>query len=330
MGRTGGFDFYENTLIQNQQTGTAAAATGYTVNGAVTANGSSSVVVATGSTTFKKGDIITFSGCKPRPPETERIPAPAAVRGDCGLRWRCWHHQRVSRHLHVHRAPERLLPAFANGATCWNAPAPSTSLPAFPKDAFAFAAIKSPTAWTSRPAVVMDGISIARVVPASTTSTTTNSLAVSMCCAGYKTIRPQLKRRIPVQLNEASTKKARPKRLAFLMEQAMNEYPKMLFLDDECAIAEDKAKEDALRAGRLPQTLLRSDEQPNVRCSTTKATQPSTKQEHPDLYRSAECGLRWIQRTDLTDVIPDFIELAGARFRVFWRFAQAKARCRCL
>jgi hypothetical protein len=34
MGRTGGYDFYENTLIANQATGTAAAATGYTVNGA--------------------------------------------------------------------------------------------------------------------------------------------------------------------------------------------------------------------------------------------------------------------------------------------------------
>ncbi len=71
MGRTGGYDFYENTLIQNQATGTALAATTYTVNGAVTANGSTSVVVATGSTTFKKGDIITFGGCNRVHPETK-------------------------------------------------------------------------------------------------------------------------------------------------------------------------------------------------------------------------------------------------------------------
>jgi hypothetical protein len=73
MGRTGGYDFYENTLIQNQATGTALAATTYTVNGAVTANGSSSVVVASaGSTTFKKGDIITFVGCNRVHPETKQ------------------------------------------------------------------------------------------------------------------------------------------------------------------------------------------------------------------------------------------------------------------
>lgn len=63
MGRTGGFDFYENTLLGSQATGTAAATTTYTVNGAVTTNGTSAVTVATGTTTFKKGDIFTVAGC---------------------------------------------------------------------------------------------------------------------------------------------------------------------------------------------------------------------------------------------------------------------------
>lgn len=71
MGRTGGFDFYENTLIQNYTTGTAASATGYTVNGAVTANGSTSVTVAAGVTTFKKGDIFKVAGCFRVHPETK-------------------------------------------------------------------------------------------------------------------------------------------------------------------------------------------------------------------------------------------------------------------
>lgn len=71
MGRTGGFDFYENTLIANQATGTAAAATGYTVNGAVTANGSTAVTLAAGANTFKKGDVITFVGCNRVHPETK-------------------------------------------------------------------------------------------------------------------------------------------------------------------------------------------------------------------------------------------------------------------
>ncbi len=71
MGRTGGFDFYENTLIANQATGTAAAATGYTVNGAVTVNGSTAVTLAAGANTFKKGDVITFVGCNRVHPETK-------------------------------------------------------------------------------------------------------------------------------------------------------------------------------------------------------------------------------------------------------------------
>ena len=71
MGRTGGYDFYENTLIANQTTGTAAAATGYTVNGAVTVNGSTAVTLAAGANTFKKGDVITFAGCNRLHPETK-------------------------------------------------------------------------------------------------------------------------------------------------------------------------------------------------------------------------------------------------------------------
>ena len=71
MGRTGGFDFYENTLLGSQATGTAAAITTYTVNGAITTNGTAAVTVATGTTTFKKGDIFTVAGCNRVHPETK-------------------------------------------------------------------------------------------------------------------------------------------------------------------------------------------------------------------------------------------------------------------
>lgn len=71
MGRSAGFDFYENTLLVPHTTGTAAKTTGYTVNGAVTANGSTAVTVQTGSTTFKKGDIFTVAGCFRVHPETK-------------------------------------------------------------------------------------------------------------------------------------------------------------------------------------------------------------------------------------------------------------------
>lgn len=72
VGRTAGFgQIYENTLIANSTTGTAASATGYTVNGAVTTNGSTTVTLAAGATTFKKGDVFTVVGCNRVHPETK-------------------------------------------------------------------------------------------------------------------------------------------------------------------------------------------------------------------------------------------------------------------
>lgn len=71
VGRASGFDFYENTLLLPHTTGTAAKTTGYTVNGAVTTNGSTAVVVQTGTTTFKKGDVFTVAGCFRVHPETK-------------------------------------------------------------------------------------------------------------------------------------------------------------------------------------------------------------------------------------------------------------------
>jgi hypothetical protein len=71
MGRTAGLDFYESTYISSQQTGTCAAVTAYTINGAVTTNGATSMVVAVGANTFKKGDIFTVTGCNRVHPETK-------------------------------------------------------------------------------------------------------------------------------------------------------------------------------------------------------------------------------------------------------------------
>jgi len=70
VGSTAGFgDIYENTLLASQTTGTALASTTYTVNGASQVG--SGVIVATGATTFKKGDVITFAGCNRVHPETK-------------------------------------------------------------------------------------------------------------------------------------------------------------------------------------------------------------------------------------------------------------------
>lgn len=69
MGRTAGFDFYENTLMPSHTTGTAATTSGYLVNGATQTG--STLTVDTGTTTFLKGDIITIAGVNRVHPETK-------------------------------------------------------------------------------------------------------------------------------------------------------------------------------------------------------------------------------------------------------------------
>jgi hypothetical protein len=71
MGIGAGFDFLRSTLVPTQTTGTALAATTYTINGAVTTNGSTAATVAVGATTFKKGDVFTVAGCNRVHPETK-------------------------------------------------------------------------------------------------------------------------------------------------------------------------------------------------------------------------------------------------------------------
>ena len=69
LGRISGFDHYENTLVPTHTTGTAAATTGYLVNGATQTG--ASLTVDTGSTTFLAGDIITLAGVNRVHPETK-------------------------------------------------------------------------------------------------------------------------------------------------------------------------------------------------------------------------------------------------------------------
>lgn len=69
MGRTAGFNFSETSHLNTHTTGTAAKATTYTVNGA--GQTGSSITIQTGTTTFKKGDIVTFAGCNQVHPETK-------------------------------------------------------------------------------------------------------------------------------------------------------------------------------------------------------------------------------------------------------------------
>jgi len=69
LGRIAGFDHYENTLVPTHTTGTAAATTGYVVNGA--SQSGSSLTVDGGSTTFLIGDLVTIAGVNRVHPETK-------------------------------------------------------------------------------------------------------------------------------------------------------------------------------------------------------------------------------------------------------------------
>lgn len=67
---TAGFtDWYRNSLFTAHTTGTAAKTTGYTVNGPNQTG--ASVTVQSGSTTFLKGDVVTFAGSNAVHPETK-------------------------------------------------------------------------------------------------------------------------------------------------------------------------------------------------------------------------------------------------------------------
>lgn len=71
LGRTAGFDWYENTLLGKHTSGTdTGAGTNITVNGA-SQTGASITVTNGSSKTLKKGDIITFAGCNRVHPETK-------------------------------------------------------------------------------------------------------------------------------------------------------------------------------------------------------------------------------------------------------------------
>jgi hypothetical protein len=66
---TAGMDkVFRNSLLTQELTGTAAKTTGYT---ATLTSGSATAVMAAGATTFKKGDIVTFSTVDAVHPETK-------------------------------------------------------------------------------------------------------------------------------------------------------------------------------------------------------------------------------------------------------------------
>lgn len=202
MGRTAGFDFYENTLLVPHTTGTAVKTTTYTVNGAVTANGSSAMVVASaGSTTFKQGDIITVAGCFRVHPETkvstgvlQQFVVTADYAGGAGT---------VSFAPAIYTSGGRqnvVAAGLANGAAIVKvgAAASETLTPSmvYHRDAFTFATadLVLPKGVDFAAREVMDGISL-RTVRQYAISSDTYPCRIDVLY-GYKAIRPDLACRI--------------------------------------------------------------------------------------------------------------------------------------
>jgi hypothetical protein len=202
MGRTAGFDFYENTLLNAHTTGTAVKVTTYTVNGAVTANGSTAVTVASaGSTTFKQGDIFTVAGCFRVHPETkvttsvlQQFVVTADYAGGAGS-------LSFAPAIYTSGGRQNVVAAgLANSAALVKvgAAASETLTPSmvYHRDAFTFATadLVLPKGVDFAAREVMDGISL-RTVRQYAISTDTYPCRIDVLY-GYKTIRPELACRI--------------------------------------------------------------------------------------------------------------------------------------
>lgn len=86
LGRTLGFEHFENTLLLPHTTGSAVKVTTYTVSVSVTANGSAAVTLTGAATTWKKGDVFTVAGCNRVHPETKAdtgVPQQFVCLADC-------------------------------------------------------------------------------------------------------------------------------------------------------------------------------------------------------------------------------------------------------
>ncbi len=197
IGKTAGFDVYENTLLVPHTTGTSPKTTTYTVNGAITTNGTAAVTVATGTATFVIGDVFTVAGCFRVHPETkvstgvlQQFVVTAAYAGGAGS---------------LAFAPAVYTSGARQNVTSGGMPTGNaivkigagasetmTNNLLFHRDAFAFATadllMPEGVDWSARE--VFDGISL-RIVRQYAISTDTFPCRIDVLY-GYKTVRPQL------------------------------------------------------------------------------------------------------------------------------------------
>lgn len=197
VGRTAGFgDIYENTLLQSQLTGTAASATGYTVNGA--GQTGSTITVAAGANTFKRGDVITLGVNRVHPESKadtgnlQQFVVTADYAGGAGS-------LPISPAIVASGARQNVVASPANGAAVvkiGGASAVYRPSLAYHKDAFAFATadliMPDGVDWKARE--TFEGISM-RMIRQYTIANDQFPARVDVLY-GYKTLRAQLAARI--------------------------------------------------------------------------------------------------------------------------------------
>jgi hypothetical protein len=199
IGKVNGFDTYENTVLNPFQSGTAAAVTGYLVNGA--GQSGAAITVDTGVTTFKKGDIITFAGVNAVDPETkadrgfvQQFVITADYAGGAG-------NIAISPAIVLAGAAQNVSAGPADNAAISKVGGGASALYSqsvlFHPDAFTFVTadlvdVSKYGAWGSRQ--VMDGISMS-IAQQYNISNATIPCRIDVLY-GYKTLRPQLAARI--------------------------------------------------------------------------------------------------------------------------------------
>lgn len=198
IGRTAGFDFFENTLLTPHTTGSAAKTTSYTISGAVTANGSTAVTLTGAATTWKAGDVFTVAGCNRVHPETK---ADTGVLQQFVVTADCTTAMTFTPALYTSGPRQNVVAAgMANGVAVVKVGAGAnetlTQSLAFHKDAFTFvtADLELPRGVDFAAREVMDGISMSLVRDFSVSDRTFPCRLDVLY--GFKCIRPALACRV--------------------------------------------------------------------------------------------------------------------------------------
>lgn len=200
LGKIAGFEHYENTLMPVHTSGTAAATTGYLVNGA--SQSGSSLTVDGGTTTFLKGDVVTIAGVNRVHPETKAntgVLQQFVVTADSGTSATTL---AVSPAITATGGRQNVSAVPADNAAIskvgGGASADWQETLAFSKNAFAFATadLILPNGVDFAAREVSDGISM-RIVRDYAISSDTMPCRIDVLY-GYKAIRPQLAARVGI------------------------------------------------------------------------------------------------------------------------------------